>query len=275
MKRRLIMDTVPLWEKAPVSGEHDPEDPFEPYLKTYFLENAPACVLICPGGGYEFVSEDIEGDAAAKKFNEMGISAAYLNYRVFPYTQPDQISDAKRAMRYLRYNAEKFGYPKDKIGIMGFSAGGHLAGCTAVHFEEEENPKDDIDRESSRPDFQILCYPVITTDMSFAHAGSIIALLGKQLENDELLDYYSLEKQVTADTPQAFIWHTACDSEVPVKNSLEYAKSLAAHKIPVELHIYPFAQHGLAFGKFNHTEKWVCDLECWLKDIILTDEAAQ
>lgn len=154
---------------------------------------------------------------------------------------------------------------------MGFSAGGHLAGCVSVHFEEEEDPKDDIDRESSRPDFQILCYPVVTTDMAFAHAGSIISLLGKDLENEKLAEYYSIEKQVTANTPPAFIFHTASDEEVPVENSLAYAKSLAAHKIPVELHVYPFGDHGLAFKEFEHSEKWAEDLERWLKEIILAN----
>ena len=268
----MMIEKFNLWENIPGTSQS-----VKPYITAYVPDNkkSDAAVVILPGGAYSFRSPH-EGEGYAMFLAGNGVTAFVCDYRVAPDYFPCPLLDARRAICFVRHNADKYGLDINKIGIMGSSAGGHLAAMTSTYYAPVENANpDETDAEDFRPNFQILCYPVITTDMSFAHAGSIIALLGKQLENDELLDYYSLEKQVTADTPQAFIWHTACDSEVPVKNSLEYAKSLAAHKIPVELHIYPFAQHGLAFGKFKHTEKWVYDLECWLKDIILTDEAAQ
>lgn len=266
------MDIIHLWEKAPFFGEKEPESSFNPYIKTYFIKNSPACILVCPGGGYEYLSDIHEGSEIAEWLNSKGISAAVLYYRVAPYTQPNQLSDVKRAMRILKYKSEEAGYPKNKIGIMGFSAGGHLAGCASVHYEEEKNPSDNIDKEASRPDFQILCYPVVTTDMSFTHHDSIISLLGKELENEELAEYYSIEKQITADTPPAFIWHTADDNCVPMKNSLVYAQNLTDHRIPTELHIYPFGEHGASLAKnIPNTEKWTEDLEKWLENIILKD----
>lgn len=266
------MDTVRLCSNSKSEESNGENSGQVPKIDTYFLEKSPACVLVCPGGGYEFLSDVFEGSEIAEWFNSKGISAAVLYYRVAPETQPLPLSDAKRAMRYLRHNAEKFGFPKDKIGIMGFSAGGHVAGSASVHFENEENPTDEIDAENSCPDFQILCYPVITTDMTYAHQGSVINLLGKDLENEELAEYYSIEKQVTVETPPAFIWHTAEDDCVPMQNSLEYAKSLALHRVPTELHIYPYGVHGLALQKMHHTDKWISDLEKWLFDIILTEE---
>ena len=267
------METVRLWNKAPFFGDEEPDPKTEPSVDTYFIRNSPACVLICPGGGYEFLSLESEGRLIAEWFNERGISAAVLRYRVAPYTQPHPQLDVKRAMRFLRKTAEETGYPKDRIGVMGFSAGGHLAGCAAVHYEAEENPSDEIDRYSSRPDFQILCYAVISTDMSFSHQGSVICLLGKELENEELAEYYALETQVTKDTPPAFIFHTAEDDAVPVKNSIVYAHSLAINGVPTELHIYPDGRHGVSLAKdVFHTSKWTEDLERWLFETIIPSD---
>ena len=263
------MEDIHLWKKAPYLSDDIKNTNFSPYIRTFFIKDAKACVLICPGGGYEFLSDILEGKEIAEWLNSKKISAAVLYYRVKPYAHPHALIDAKRAMRLLRHNAETFGFPKNIIGIMGFSAGGHVAGCVSTHFEEEKNPADNIDIEDSRPDFQILCYPVITTDMTYAHQNSILLLLGKDFENEEIAEYYSVEKQVSNDTPPAFIWHTAEDDCVPVQNSLEYAKRLAEHRIPTELHIYPFGKHGTALKNVPHTEKWSKDLESWLNDIIL------
>jgi len=186
---------------------------------------AKAAFLICPGGGYHHVS-DREGDTIAKWLNAAGIHAFVVNYRVFPHAYPAQLQDACRAMRFIRHNAAMYNIDSEKIGIMGFSAGGHLASTVACYYKEDEKLlNDDIDEKSARPDLLVLGYPVITMGQ-FTHQGSRDALTGGKT-SQELYDFLSNEKHVHSGMPPVFLWHTADDQGVPVQNSLLFSGALA------------------------------------------------
>ncbi|MDF2684924.1 MAG: alpha/beta hydrolase [Clostridia bacterium] len=256
------MSEYKLWAKTPLFDESI--DQKEPAITPYLIKsNNRSCVIVCPGGGYAMKAEH-EGAPIAKWLNSAGINAFVLDYRVSPYREPCPLMDAQRAIRYVRHNAEAFGIDKNKIGILGFSAGGHLAASATVHFEKSENPSDEIDKESSRPDLSILCYPVISTSKAFAHMGSVYNLLGENY-SAEKEEYYANEKQVTPETPPVFLWHTANDNGVPVKNSLVFAEALAQNGVPVELHVFPKGAHGLglAYGQ-PLVEQWTVLCEKWL-----------
>lgn len=256
-----------LWTKTPLFDENI--DQKQPSITPYITNSKNrSCVIVCPGGGYA-MKADHEGKPIAEWLNSAGINSFVLDYRVSPYREPCPLMDAQRAIRYVRYNADKFGIDKDKIGILGFSAGGHLAASTTVHFEDIENPCDDnhcddIDKESSRPDLSILCYPVISTSKDISHMGSFYNLLGENY-SAEKEKYYSAEKQVTAKTPPVFLWHTANDEAVPIKNSLVFAEALAKNGVPVELHVFPKGSHGLGLA-YGHplVEQWSVLCEKWL-----------
>jgi acetyl esterase/lipase len=184
-------------------------------------------VIICPGGGYGILAYDWEGTDIAKLLNSKGITAIVLKYRlpspkssITPHLTP--LMDAKRAMRIVRANADKWGIKKNNIGIMGFSAGGHLASTLATHFDGgDKNSKDSIEQQSSRPDFAVLIYPVITMNQSFTHMGSRNNLLGNNPDSS-LVNLYSNELQVTKQTPPTFLLHATDDGAVPVENSLRF-----------------------------------------------------
>lgn len=228
-------------------------------------------VVICPGGGYHILAYDWEGTDIAKWLNSLGITAIVLKYRlpisknnIEPHKSP--LLDAKRALRIVRHNADKWNIDKSKIGIMGFSAGGHLASTLSTHFDYgDRKSSDKIERESCRPDFTILIYPVISIGEKFTHKGSHKALIGN---NMELINYYSNDKHVSKDTPQAFLVHAADDKAVPVENSITYYRALLHNNIKAELHTYPYGGHGfsLATGK-GHLSTWTDRCEDWLKYI--------
>lgn len=236
---------------------------FIPQITEYPADSAGA-VVVFAGGGYGMRAEH-EGPVIGEWLRTLGITAFVVDYRVAPYAHPAQISDAMRAVKYVRHNAEKFGIDKNKIAAMGFSAGAHLAGSVSVHYDKNMyEPTDEIDGESCRPDASILCYPVI--DMfEYRHDGSRQNLIGERaLHADKEL--MSLYKHVTADTPQAFIWHTSSDQAVPVENSLLYAGALSRVQVPFEMHIYPIGSHGLGLAKeLPHVGQWTKSLENWLK----------
>lgn len=230
---------------------------------TEYPANSKGAVIVFAGGGYGMRAEH-EGPQMAQWLQSIGITAFSVDYRVAPYKHPAQISDAMRAVKYVRYNADKYGIDKNKIAVMGSSAGGHLAGSVSVHYDKKMyEPTDDIDMESCRPDATILCYPVI--DMfEYRHDGSRQNLIGERaLHADKEL--MSLYRHVTADTPQAFIWHTSTDQAVPVENSLLYAAALSKVQVPFELHIYPIGSHGLGrAADMPHVAQWTKSLENWL-----------
>ena len=210
-------------------------------------------IVACPGGGYAGIAVTHEGHDMAAWFNTQGITYAVLHYRM-PYGKHEiPLSDAHQAIRYMRKHAEKWGIKQ--LGIMGSSAGGHLASTAATHFTEE-----------TRPDFQILFYPVVTmTD--YTHQGSKDNLLGKN-PSDELVKLYSNELQVTEQAPPAFIMHSSNDDAVPVLNSINYYLALCKHGVWSSMHLYPIGGHGWGYNEsFPYKAQWKNELEKWLREI--------
>ena len=210
-------------------------------------------IVACPGGGYVRLATAHEGHDMAAWFNAQGITYAVLKYRM-PNTHHDvPLSDALQAIRIMKQHAEEWGY--NKVGIMGASAGGHLASTAATHFTED-----------SRPDFQILFYPVVSM-VNPTHQGSKDNLLGKT-PSQEMLNLYSNEKQVTPQTPPAFIMHSSDDKAVPVSNSIDYYTALVKNGVSASLHIYPIGGHGWGFrDNFIYKRQWTGELEKWLREI--------
>lgn len=263
------MDNIKLWKNPPLfSGRVVPD------LKPFPAEGEkrPA-IIVCPGGAYGFLAYDQEGYDCAEWFQKLGISSYVLTYRLAPDHYPCQLMDVQRAIRTLRFHAEELSIDPNKIGIIGFSAGGHLAGSAAVHFREKLCPTDKIDEVSARPDFAILSYPVISAE-SFGHQESVVNFLGEEKAADpKWRDFFSLEKNVTPEMPPVFIWHTAEDACVPVENALVMASALAKHKVPVELHLYPYGPHGQGQANGVHSlnlpylNQWTKSCEAWLREV--------
>lgn len=227
-------------------------------------------VVICPGGGYIRLAYDSEGTDVAKLLNSWGIAAIVLKYRL-PISKSNLVGhksplmDAQRAIRLTRFYAPKWNIQHNKIGIMGFSAGGHLASTAGTHFDfGDASTGDPIDALSSRPDFMILIYPVITFSHSFMHEGSRNALLGESPDS-ALIKYYSNELQVTKETPPTFIIHASDDESVPVENSLGLYQTLKENGVSVEMHIYRAGGHGfsLAIGK-GYLSTWTERCRDWI-----------
>lgn len=230
-------------------------------------------VIICPGGGYRILSYDWEGTDVAKWFNSKGIAAFVLKSRmplskslIVPHEAP--LQDAQRAIRWVRYHAEKYHVNPNQIGIIGFSAGGHLASTLAVQFDTPNNFKgQDLDTISARPDFNILIYPVVTMKDDYTHKGSQKNLLGKQA-SDVLKLKYSNELHVSENTPPTFMVHSGNDNAVPVENTLQFYKALNDKGVNAEMHIYPQGGHGysLAIGK-GLLQTWPDRLFEWLESL--------
>ncbi len=261
------MEKFKLWENG--TPDFKPEyKQAEPTVTWYPAEgddNKPkGCVIVCPGGAYSGLAGH-EGGAYAEFLNKHGYHAFVLTYRVTPYNHPVELNDALRAIRFARYNAEKFGINPRRIAIMGSSAGGHLAVSASEHFDYGLTEGDEIDRVSSRPDFAILCYPVVSLVEPHSHFGSRYNLIGNP-GNEALAISLSGEKSVRDDTPPTFIWHTFEDNCVPVENSIHYARALREKNIPFELHVFPHGWHGLGLSDpVPHTAQWTNLLINWLK----------
>jgi acetyl esterase/lipase len=260
-------------EKSDITVIRDVQEPdIAVYLPTKKFATGQA-VVICPGGGYWILAYDYEGTDIAKYLNTIGIAAIVLKYRLPTYgntIEPNKapLMDAQRAMRLVRSNAVKWNIDPNKIGVMGFSAGGHLASTLGTHFDYgNKSAKDSVEKLSCRPDFMVLMYPVISFTDSCCHTGSRDALLGKN-PTKEMLNYYSNELQVKNDTPPTFLLHANDDSGVPVENSLLMYKALRAKKIPAELHILSEGEHGFGLALSNqHVASWTNSLTLWLKSI--------
>lgn len=230
-------------------------------------QSRPAAVVICPGGGYRVHAVDHEGHQIARWFNRQGITAVVLRYRLGPkYNHPAPLQDAQRAIRYVRRHADQWGLAKDRVGIMGFSAGGHLASTAATHFDAGRPDSDDlIERESSRPDFAILGYPVVSLTADFAHRGSARNLLGAD-PDPKLLKHLSNETQVTPETPPTFLFHTSEDRGVPPDNSIVFYQACRKAGVPAELHIYSQGPHGVGLANGHPAVgKWQNRLLDWLQ----------
>jgi acetyl esterase/lipase len=245
-----------LWpEGAP--GAVGSEDLDRPTLTVYLppAEKASgSAVVICPGGSYRALSMDLEGKQVAEWMNGRGLAAFVLKYRLGPrYHYPAQLDDAQRALRWVRQHADEFHVRTNRVGIMGFSAGGHLASTAGTHFDA-----------TSRPDFLILGYPVITLEPPFAHEMSRRMLLGDE-PDPKLVQLLSNEKQVTADTPPTFLFHTDGDKSVPAENSVQFYLALRKAGVPAEMHIYQRGAHGAGLGvKDTILASWPARLADWL-----------
>lgn len=215
---------------------------------------ASAAVVICPGGGYTHLSLEKEGTRVAAWLNERDVHAFVLRYRLADWGHPAPVEDVQSAIRLVRAQSPQLGIEPNRIGVLGFSAGGHLAACASCLFEDDD----------ARPDFAILSYPVITLEPPHAHEGSRRALLG--LEADPaLVVALSMEKRVTARTPPTFLWHTRDDASVPVQNSLLYADALQRAGVPHELHVYGTGPHGLGMNpNYEAGREWPKACETWL-----------
>lgn len=213
-------------------------------------------IIMCPGGGYARLAMDHEGHDMASWFNTQGITYIVLKYRMPNGHNEVPLSDAEQAIRLVRQHAAEWKINPSKIGIMGASAGGHLASTLATHYSSKE----------TRPDFQILLYPVVTMNPSYTHGGSRENLITK-IPTAELEKKYSNELQVTAETPQAFITLSSDDKAVPPQNSIDYYLALLKNNVPVAMHIYPTGGHGWGFrDNFIYKRQWTEELEKWLRD---------
>jgi len=267
---------IPLWENG-APGALGNADVDKPTITAYRAggRGAPgACVIIAPGGGYFMLSMESEGRQEAYWFNAMGITAFVLKYRIAPYHYPIELEDAKRAIRLVRSRASDFGVDPTKIGMMGFSAGGHLTATAGTHFDAgNPDTSDPVERVSSRPDFMILAYPVISFQQSVvgnpnvlaAYAGSGKNLLGDNPE-PRLLRDLSDELQVTAQTPPTFLVHGTADRLVSVENSVQFYLALRKAGVPAELHTFENGQHGFGMDlRDPAVGEWPTLLINWLR----------
>ena len=247
----------------------------KPDLSIYLPEDQSSgrtAVIICPGGGYGAVCASYEGHDIARKMNALGVAAFVLKYRL-----PDDktcsdktiapLQDAQRAVKIVRENAEKWGIDPQRIGVMGFSAGGHLASTVGTHFMKSFIENKEL--TSLRPDFMMLVYPVISMQPGLTHAGSRDNLLGENA-TQTLLDLYSNEKQVTGLTPPAFLIHAADDDLVPVENSIRFYEALKANQIPAGLHLFSKGKHGFPLEPAKSA--WRDYVFRWMKEQHLTQE---
>lgn len=208
-----------------------------------------AAIVVCPGGGYGGLAAH-EAEPIARWLNSLGITGVVLRYRHGPrYNHPVPLRDARRAIRTVRHRAAEWNVDPNRVGILGFSAGGHLAATASTQFDAGDmNAEDPVERMSSRPDVSVLVYPVITMTDPHAHAGSRRNLLGEK-PTEEQVEAQSAEWNVTKQTPPAFIFHTADDAVVPVENAIAYAVALRAQGVPFELHVYEKGRHGVGLAK--------------------------
>jgi acetyl esterase/lipase len=241
-----------------------------PTLTPYVPDTVAAtgtAIVVCPGGGYANLAMDHEGRQVAEFLNGLGIPAFVLKYRLGPrYHHPAMLQDAQRAIRYVRAHAADFGVRADRVGIMGFSAGGHLASTAATHVDAgDPGAADPLARPGSRPDFLILGYPVITFVEAWTHKGSRDRLLGSEQHPDRLASL-SNDLQVTKDTPPTFLFHTDADKGVPPENSVMFYLALRRAGVPAELHIYERGPHGVGLApKDPVLSTWSARLADWLK----------
>ena len=254
--------TYNLWDNTPGMCEEIPKITHYPAIEKDGKKSSWT-IIILPGGGYSGRAKH-EGEGYAKFLSENGVNSFVVDYRVFPHRFPLPLLDARRAVRFVRYYSEKFGVDKDKVAIMGSSAGGHLAALTSTYYEKIDfEDIDAIDKEDFLPNAQILCYPVIKLLGKWeAHLGSGQCLLG---ENHAIMgEELSPNLIATKKTPKAFIWHTFEDSAVPVGNSLDYAKKLKELNVDVELHIFPNGHHGLGLClDENNNEPYYLHVKQW------------
>ncbi|MEI8242527.1 MAG: alpha/beta hydrolase [bacterium] len=267
-------ETIPLWSGTPpgavVPGQEQHERAKEtPQLKLFLLagDRPRPLVVVLPGGGYGGRAPH-EADPVAQWLNGIGLHALVCHYRVFPWRHPAPLADAQRAVRRVRHQAAAWQVDPSRVGVLGFSAGGHLA-CSVANFGDDGDAASDdpVARQRSRADALIACYPVVSFGPR-GHQGSRINLIGDS-PDPALLRRLSLENSVTPRNPPAFLWHSANDAGVPVANSLLYAQALSDANVPFSLHVYPDAQHGIGLGRDHpgSARGWTQACEAWLQEL--------
>lgn len=261
--------TVYLWEgRAPLAEGDAPKD--RPRLWVYLPkgDDPHPAIVICPGGGYGNLAMDHEGHQIARWLGEQGMACFILEYRHRRrgYGHPAPLLDVQRAIRLVRHRRREWNIDPERVGVIGFSAGGHLVSTVSTHFDQgDAQAADPVDRRSCRPDFAILGYPVISLIESYTHRGSRRNLLGQD-PDAKLVESLSNERQVTAQTPPTFLWHTQEDKAVPVENSLAYYEALTRHGVAAELHIFPKGRHGLGLAKgAPGAQAWPALCQAWLR----------
>jgi acetyl esterase/lipase len=265
---------------GPAPGAVGTEEADIPRLTIWLAEpgkSVGTAVVVCPGGGYGTLAMDHEGKQIAEYLNKQGISAFVLKYRLGPrYRHPAPLQDAQRAIRTVRSRASEFGVSPNRVGIWGFSAGGHLASTAATHFDGgKPDSKDSVERVSSRPDFAVLAYPVISFTTEYVHKGSRRNLLGDTPET-MLVESLSNEKQVTKETPPTFLFHTNEDSGVPPENSVLFYLALRKAGVPAEMHIYEKGRHGVGLAPADPVlSSWADRLADWFRIRGLLDKASR
>jgi acetyl esterase/lipase len=269
--RAEMQTAIPLWPNG-APGALGASSNDIPTVTPYLPEGTNAtgaAMLICPGGGYEHLAPH-EGHDYALWLNQHGVTCFVLKYRLgsHGYHYPAEFQDGQRAMRWVRAHAADYKIDPDRIGIMGSSAGGHLAATVLTHFDDGDKKSDDpVERQSSRPDLGILCYAVITMKEPLTHQGSRLNLLGKH-PSPKLVKLLSDELHVTRDTPPCFLWATYEDRTVPVENTLMFAQALLKNHVPFSLHIYEKGGHGMGLADkppFLHPHPWANDCLFWLR----------
>lgn len=259
---------IPLWESA-APGAQGTDDADRPTITLYRprASTSGTALIIAPGGGYGALASNHEGRQVASLVNAMGVTAFVLKYRLGPkYRHPIEIGDAQRAIRLVRARAQEFSISTDRIGLMGFSAGGHLAATAGTHFDSG-NPAapDPVDRVSSRPDYLVLAYAVVSFNPAITHAGSVRNLLGEN-PDPKLIEELSNERHVTAQTPPTFLFHTTADTAVPSENSVEFYLAAKKAKVPVEMHIFENGPHGVGLAMNDPAlSAWPTLLMNWLR----------
>lgn len=264
-------EPVPLWDSAKDMAFYDESVSGQAVttITPYIAEAASGdgCVIICPGGGYQHLATEKEGTEPAEALNENGITAFVLEYRIIPNSKEAILSDISRAVRFVRYYAEDFGIDPDKIAVMGYSAGGHLAAMKVVHNDIDTQNQDAIDEVSDKVDCGILCYAVMSFMDPYAHKGTRENFL-KDLVNDETARAeYSAELQVTSETPPCFVWHCRNDSTVPVQNSENFVQAMKEAGVECEFYQYAFGGHGLGLAsEKTDVKEWFPTCVAWLKN---------
>lgn len=268
----IAQESMPLWaEGAPGALGKEAKDIPQGIVSLPESAIGPtAALVICPGGGYGHLAMDHEGKQIAKWANDLGMAAIICDYRHRGkgYGHPAPLQDAQRAVRLARANATKWNIDPARVGILGFSAGGHLVSTVLTHFDEgDSSSPDKVAQQSSRPDFGVLCYPVICLGQPCTHMGSQKNLLGDNA-SQELIASLSNEKQIKANTPPVFLFHTQEDKAVPAENSIKFYASMVEKNVPGELHIFQKGNHGIGLGKgVPGAEAWSENCAKWLKNI--------
>lgn len=265
----IVPKKIPLWPGgAPGALGVDIAD--QPFLTAWLVPRGSVpttAVIVCPGGGYGTLEMSREGREIAQWLNRLGVSAFVLSYRLPPrYPYPVPLADARRAIRLLHYRADEFGISTDRIGLWGFSAGGHLASTAATHFDDGNYfAEDPVERKHSRPDFLILTYAVISFSSRWFHNGAQNGILARNFDT-RALEELSNEKHVTPQTPPTFLFHTDADTGVPPENSVLFYLALRLNHVPAELHVYERGESGMGISPRDPTvATWPARLADWMR----------